>query len=99
MLKCSTNHFSIPHILAVTFFKVTALFFFSDKIKMRAKGHYAQEEINLDRKQYFEELHIALTREGFTSQPEQDELLPVEWDGLPLCRITADGAFATGRRM
>ena len=22
---------------------------------------------------------------------EQDELLPVEWDGLPLCRITADG--------
>lgn len=45
----------------------------------------------MDRKQYFEELHIALTREGFTSQPEQDELLPVEWDGLPLCRITADG--------
>ena len=52
---------------------------------------HLQEEINLDRKQYFEELHIALTREGFTSQPEQDELLPVEWDGLPLCRITADG--------
>ena len=45
----------------------------------------------MDRKQYFEELHIALTREGFTSQPEQGELLPVEWDGLPLCRITADG--------
>ena len=45
----------------------------------------------MDRKQYFEELHIALTRGGFTSQPEQDELLPVEWDGLPLCRITADG--------
>lgn len=45
----------------------------------------------MDRKQYFEELHIALTREGFASQPEQDELLPVEWDGLPLCRITADG--------
>ena len=45
----------------------------------------------MDRKQYFEELHIALTREGFTSQLEQDELLPVGWDGLPLCRITADG--------
>jgi hypothetical protein len=45
----------------------------------------------LDRKQYFEELHIALTREGFTSQPKQGELLPVEWGGLPLCRITADG--------
>lgn len=45
----------------------------------------------MDRKQYFEELHIALTREGFTSQLEQGELLPVEWGGLPLCRITADG--------
>ena len=45
----------------------------------------------MDRKQYFEELHIALTREGFTPQPEQDELLSVEWDGLPLCRITAEG--------
>ena len=45
----------------------------------------------MDRKQYFEELHIALTREGFTSQPKQGELLPVEWGGLPLCRITADG--------
>ena len=45
----------------------------------------------MDRKQYFEELHIALTRGGFTSQPEQDELLPVEWGGLPLCRISADG--------
>ena len=45
----------------------------------------------MDRKQYFEELHIALTREGFTSQPEQGELLPVEWDGLPLCRVTASG--------
>ena len=45
----------------------------------------------MDRKQYFEELHIALTREGFTSQPKQGELLPVEWGGLPLCRTTADG--------
>ncbi len=45
----------------------------------------------MDRKQYFEELHIVLTREGFTSQPKQGELLPVEWGGLPLCRITADG--------
>ena len=27
----------------------------------------------------------------YRAQPEQDELLPVEWDGLPLCRITADG--------
>ena len=39
------------------------------KSKREPKRRHAQEEINLDRKQYFEELHIALTREGFTSQP------------------------------
>ena len=52
----------------------------------------------MDRKQYFEELHIALTREGFTSQPKQGELLPVEWGGLPLCRITADGGVRYWRK-
>ena len=36
VLKCSTNHFSIPHILAVTFLRWRP-FFFSDKIKMRAQ--------------------------------------------------------------
>lgn len=45
----------------------------------------------MNREQFFQELRTALHREGFTPQPEQDELLPVEWDGLPLCRITADG--------
>ena len=45
----------------------------------------------MNREQFFQELRSALHREGFTPQPEQDELLPVEWDGLPLCRITADG--------
>ena len=51
----------------------------------------------MDRKQYFEELHIALTREGFTSQPKQGELLPVEWGGLPLCRITPERKRACER--
>ena len=45
----------------------------------------------MNREQFFQELRTALHREGFVPQPEQDELLPVEWDGLPLCRITADG--------
>ena len=45
----------------------------------------------MNQEQFFQELRTALHREGFTPQPEQDELLPVEWDGLPLCRITADG--------
>ena len=46
----------------------------------------------MNREQFFQELRTALHREGFVPQPEQDELLPVEWDGLPLCRITADGS-------
>ena len=45
----------------------------------------------MNQEQFFQELRTALHREGFTPQPEQDELLPVEWDGLPLCRITSDG--------
>lgn len=45
----------------------------------------------MDREQFFRELCTVLGREGFTAQPEQDDLLPVEWDGLPLCRITEGG--------
>ena len=45
----------------------------------------------MNRKPYFEELCTALCREGFSVQPERDGLLPVEWDSLPLCRITAGG--------
>lgn len=40
------------------------------------------------REQYFNELRITLMREGFSVQPEQDGLLPVEWMGLPLCKIS-----------
>lgn len=42
----------------------------------------------MNREQYFEELGIALRREGFPVLPEQGGLLPVEWDGAPLCRVT-----------
>lgn len=34
----------------------------------------------MNREQYFEELGIALRREGFSVLPEQGGLLPVEWD-------------------
>ena len=45
----------------------------------------------MNREQFFQELRTALHREGFTPQLEQDESLPVEWNGLPLCRITEGG--------
>lgn len=45
----------------------------------------------MDGNQFFRELCTTLCREGFTAQPEQDGLLPVEWMGLPLCKIS-DGA-------
>jgi len=46
----------------------------------------------MNREQYFEELRIALGWKGFSVQPKQDELLPVEWEGLHLCRITDSGS-------
>lgn len=45
----------------------------------------------MDREQFFRELCTVLGREGFTTQLEQDDLLPVEWDSRPLCRITEGG--------
>lgn len=42
----------------------------------------------MDRKQYFEELGIILRREGVAVRAEQGGLLPVEWEGSPLCRVT-----------
>lgn len=48
---------------------------------------------NETRKQYFEELAIRLQQEGFSLLVEQDGLLPVEWNGLPLCRITGSGTI------
>lgn len=40
---------------------------------------------------YFRELAINLQREQFTMGPSENNLLPVEWEGQPLCRITANG--------
>lgn len=45
----------------------------------------------MKRDTFFQELSRVLQRKGFTTQAEQDSLLPVEWDGHPLCRITEGG--------
>ena len=45
----------------------------------------------MKRDTFFQELSRVLQREGFTTQAEQDSLLPVEWNGHPLCRITEGG--------
>lgn len=45
----------------------------------------------MDRAVFFQELRRVLQRVGFITQAEQDSLLPVEWDGHPLCRITEGG--------
>ena len=42
----------------------------------------------MDRPVFFQELRRVLQREGFTTQAVQDGLLPVEWDGHPLCQIS-----------
>ena len=45
----------------------------------------------MKRDTFFQELRRVLQRVGFTTQAERDSLLPVEWDGHPLCRITEGG--------
>ncbi len=40
---------------------------------------------------YYKEVGIHLSRAGFTVLPQKDELLPLEWNGASLCRITAGG--------
>ena len=42
--------------------------------------------------QYFSELALRLRQVGFTALPQENGLLPVEWDGRPLCLITSDGS-------
>ena len=42
---------------------------------------------------YFEELGIVLRKAGYTVHPEEDGLLPVEWNDRPLCRIDESGGI------
>lgn len=46
----------------------------------------------MTRETYFEELSYALRRRELLPLAEQDDLLPVEWDGHILCRVTDSGA-------
>ena len=50
------------------------------------------KEINEEaRERYYDEVGIHLTRAGFSVLPKEDGLLPLEWNGASLCRITAGG--------
>lgn len=50
------------------------------------------KEINEEaRGRYYEEVSIHLSRAGFTVLPQKDGLLPLEWNGASLCRVTAGG--------
>ena len=46
----------------------------------------------MNKELYFKELGIALGRSGFTSMPERDGFLPVEYESRPLCRVDAGGS-------
>ena len=39
------------------------------------------------------ELDIALQKAGYTVRPEESGLLPIEWNGRPLCRVTEGGGI------
>lgn len=43
------------------------------------------------RSRFYQEVSIHLTRAGFTVLPQKDGLLPLEWNGASLCRLTAGG--------
>ena len=43
------------------------------------------------RDRFYKEVGIHLAREGFSVLEQRDSLLPLEWCGAPLCRITAGG--------
>ena len=40
------------------------------------------------RSHYFRELSLCLQRNGFTTQNNLEQMLSVEWEERPLCRIT-----------
>lgn len=42
---------------------------------------------------YVRELSTCLQREGFALLPEEESLLPVEWNGAPLCWISESGSI------
>ena len=50
------------------------------------------KEINEEtRDRYYKEVSRRLSGAGFEPQPQEDGLLPVDWEGSRLCRVTAGG--------
>ena len=43
------------------------------------------------RDKYYKEVALRLARKGYAVKEQKDGLLPVEWNGASLCRITAGG--------
>ena len=50
-----------------------------------------ETSVNEARDRFYREVGIHLSREGFSVQGQRSGLLPIEWNGAPLCRITAGG--------
>lgn len=67
-----------------------AAFFISRKM---IGGITMNEKDTERRNRFFEELTICLRREGFTVQSQENGLLPVLNNGMPLCRIEEDGSI------
>ena len=42
---------------------------------------------------YFAELKLALQKAGYTVQPVEDGLLPIEWNDRRLCQVTESGGI------
>ena len=55
-------------------------------------GRQPKEVSKVNKELYFKELGIVLGRSGFTTLPEQDGILPVEYEGRRLCRVDATGS-------
>ena len=50
------------------------------------------KEINAEaRDRFYKEVSLRLSKAGFDPQPQEDGLLPVNWEGSRLCRLTAGG--------
>ena len=50
------------------------------------------KEINVEtRDRYYKEVSRRLSGAGYEPQPQEDGLLPVDWEGSRLCRVTAGG--------
>lgn len=52
-----------------------------------------KEISRMDNNDYFKEVRARLAEEKFKALAEENDLLPVEWNGKPVCRITSSGTI------